>query len=99
MLLEFALGALHIHLFDSSKFGAHPVEGAARALTYPASLNSNTRVSSLHCKQVMGIPLAIPIALKVGRDPVPLAALFEDLLLGAEPILLVLAILTTAAFV
>jgi hypothetical protein len=47
----------------------------------------------------MGIPLAIPIALKVGRDPVPLAALFEDLLLGAEPILLVLAILTTAAFV
>src|ERR1700693_2657847 len=63
---------------------------------YLLRLDSRSRSRFLQIKQPMAIP---PAFLQAAVDGVPFPPLFENLLLGAEPVLFVLAGFTTTAFV
>jgi hypothetical protein len=100
MLIEVSPGAFHVHQFFGGKFSANPVEGGragfdVRGGPYLKHSGEVVAVQAVQGRPSFGTSGGSPR----WRCWFFLRMLVEDLLLGHEPILLGLAVLTAAFFV
>ena len=99
VLLEVVPGSLHIDHFPGRKLGTDLKESCRTGCAVLTHLEFKSLFQNHTPWAIHGYPLSLPADPGVAVDVIPLPLLSKDLLLCAEPILLVLAGFTTTDFV
>jgi hypothetical protein len=99
VLLQVALGALHIDVLVGRKLRADLIICSETGLDVFSTTIFKCLFQILTDRTIHGYPSSPPAAPTVAVDGVPLPPRFQDLLLGVDPVLFVLAGFTTTAFI
>ncbi len=99
MFFQVALGALYIHIILGRKLRADLIIGNGTCLKVLAALVVKSSFGSSQTKQVIAIPPAYSQTQGCQSTCAFLSLLFEELPLGAEPVLFFLAGFAATTFV
>jgi hypothetical protein len=99
VLFQVALGPLHIDVLIGRKLRTDPIIGSGAGLDILAIPELKSAFQILADQAIHGYASSLSADARAAMDVVPSQLRIEDLLLGAKPVLFVLAGFTTTVFI